>query len=403
MQREKSRTRNGFTLVELLVTISIIGFLASMFVLAYRGAQQEAFDLKTRSTIQKISDVLNARMEEYASYPITARVISPVALANQPIPSTAVAMVPGTASYFEPPAKLITRAKLLALRDMIRMEMPDHPDDLKWTRSWVLASGAANGDSHLNAVPRPIVTGLTFGATPIVIQNRASSRSMLLAKRLSVNSNGTDLPIENWEVTNANAELLYLVIQDSSLNGTSAIELFQKSEVRDTDGDGLNEFVDAYGNPIGWVRWPAGFGAIARYHPDLLDPTLLLPGRKSPIDSESLDRLGADPGLTSFANVAYKPGPGLFPLVVSPGPDNLFGIRLQVGAQVSTVWGRPSFSTADALWQGGQQNYDYMEGSFVFTDPWWPRNDNSLRMGATVNTRESGDNITNYDGNGASL
>ena len=77
MTKINVQTRNAFTLIELLVVISIIGFMSGMFVVAYRGAAQEANTQKTRTTIQKISDVLNSRMEEYSSYPLELKMVLP--------------------------------------------------------------------------------------------------------------------------------------------------------------------------------------------------------------------------------------------------------------------------------------------------------------------------------------
>ena len=73
MRHKNIRNSSGFTLIELLVVISIIGFMSGLFIVAYQGAAQEANTLKTRSTIQKISEVLNSRMEEYNSYPLAIR------------------------------------------------------------------------------------------------------------------------------------------------------------------------------------------------------------------------------------------------------------------------------------------------------------------------------------------
>lgn len=36
-------------------------------------------------------------------------------------------------------------------------------------------------------------------------------------------------------------------------------DLFNESNVGDTDGDGLSEFLDAWGTPIGFLRWSPGF------------------------------------------------------------------------------------------------------------------------------------------------
>ncbi|MFN7627959.1 MAG: type II secretion system protein, partial [Pirellula sp.] len=43
------RKKRGFTLVELLVTISIMATVAGMFLVAYRGAATEASNIKTQS------------------------------------------------------------------------------------------------------------------------------------------------------------------------------------------------------------------------------------------------------------------------------------------------------------------------------------------------------------------
>lgn len=52
----------------------------------------------------------------------------------------------------------------------------------------------------------------------------------------------------------ASAELLYQIV----MGLPEAESAFSSMEIADTDGNGLNEFVDGWGNPICFVRWPAG-------------------------------------------------------------------------------------------------------------------------------------------------
>jgi hypothetical protein len=54
------------------------------------------------------------------------------------------------------------------------------------------------------------------------------------------------------------AELLYYILtRGTSLAEESAgSDAFSASEVKDTDGDGLLEIVDAWGNPVRFYRWP---------------------------------------------------------------------------------------------------------------------------------------------------
>ena len=421
MRNNKNQTRIGFTLVELLVVISIIGFMSGMFLVAYRGALLESTVLKTRGTIQKISEVLNSRMDEYNSYPVALR--TP---AGGGIPSSAVPLTVASATT----SVLRERARLLALRDIIRMEMPDHPDDLKFTTYWQNGKTPAQFESYLEGrfpfttnpgLAGSIATGLSVDPNTLpgfFVKGTLTARTKALITRLSASAWN---PVNEWDKTNANAELLYLIVEGSDLNGSSAIELFGKSEIRDTDGDGLNEFVDAFGKPIRWIRWPAGFAGSSRYHPDMLDPTLVSLGRLT-VSSEPIDRLSTDPGW----NTAQTPGTGLSPLVISAGSDGFFGIRFREidrypppsppppppPISVGTFDDRPSYSSAESPWTLSAY------GLTRFTDPWFPRlpsvigirmgefvsgSPSDLENGRPVTAVNASDNVSSFDGTAVSL
>ena len=415
MQEKNKATRDGFTLIELLVVISIIGFMSGMFLVAYQGASQESNIQKTRSTIQKISEVLNARMDEYINYPIALR-------------NATAALPPNMVSWDgtrETVSVLRERGRLLVLRDLIRMEMPDHPDDLKYTTFWMSSLSGPALAQYPSNLPRFVPTGLgtppTFVSPGFQISAPLTSRTRALIARLSKASPVG--PIDRWDESNANAELLFLIVEGSDLNGTSAIELFGKSEIADTDGDGLNEFIDAFGTPIRWIRWPAGFPGASRFYPDMLDPALVDPGppRRLLINSEPLDRLGTDPG---WATTLRKPGTGLSPLVISAGTDRQFGIRFREidrypspatpPTRVGVFAGIDSYSSAEAPWVDTPAKY----GLSGFTDPWYPRDPSflgvrmgeivtgaasDLENGQPVGPRNAGDNISNYFGSAVSL
>ena len=386
MRNKENQTRVGFTLIELLVVISIIAFMSGMFVVAYRGAAQESHNQKTRTTIQKISEVLSARMEEYSSYPIVLRSFP----SGFPLPSNTASSAPLVQSK----TLLLERARLLTLRELIVMEMPDHPDDIKWSDKWVTGQSMT---VLLNSVPKAIPTGLVVRSVPVsvpvAVRSKPTSRVFGLARKLN---DPSGRPIAGWQNTNANAELLYLVVEDSDLDGSSAIELFGASETADTDNDGLKEFVDAFRKPIQWIRWPSGFEGIGRYHPDMLDPGIITgsgPTIRITIESDPLDRMSADPG---YMTAGFSPGPGAFPLVVSGGEDGIFGIRFE---SANPMVGTTSYSVIDAQWSLP----GYLSGA-RFTDPWYPRSNPADRLGGRIDTSKSSlDNLTNYDGNGASL
>ena len=65
----------------------------------------------------------------------------------------------------------------------------------------------------------------------------------------------------NAAVHNKNTEsaaLLYWILTKSEIYGVPPVDesAFGSSEVRDTDGDGLPEFVDGWGHPLRYYRWP---------------------------------------------------------------------------------------------------------------------------------------------------
>jgi prepilin-type N-terminal cleavage/methylation domain-containing protein len=394
----KSKRFRGFTLVELLVTISIMATVAGMFLVAYRGAATEASNIKTQSTIRKITEVLNTRLQDYENAPVSF---------VTPIPGNAVPALATTDAGYEPATVLRERARLLALRELICLEMPDHPDDIRWTFATVQAQGMPTTTIRSTG----LVSQTAGGFFPVYTQLGASNRAMRIMQKLSVAGTVPLVPVQGWETTNANSELLYLIVEDSTINGSSAMELFGRTEVGDTDNDGFLEFIDAYRRPIRWVRWPSGFPSTLRYHPDLLDPALIDPVTKvSRFSGDSIDRMKVDPGLRPNASGDVKvliPDIGTFPLVVSPGVDGVFGQRFELDP-ASTPTPISGYSLS-----GSRSARDVIfptpYGNIPMPDPWYPRprpplygDDLSLyRLGAVINPSAFKDDVTNFDINGA--
>lgn len=55
----KKQTQNGFTIVELLIVIVVIGILAAITVVAFNGVQQQARDTIRKNDLALIRDALN--------------------------------------------------------------------------------------------------------------------------------------------------------------------------------------------------------------------------------------------------------------------------------------------------------------------------------------------------------
>lgn len=61
--------RHGFTLVELLVTITIIGILATIVAVRYSGIQEEARDSQREADVAKIMNALEKYYDDHGEYP----------------------------------------------------------------------------------------------------------------------------------------------------------------------------------------------------------------------------------------------------------------------------------------------------------------------------------------------
>lgn len=65
------RTISGFTIVELLVVIVVIGILASVTVVAYNGISQRAGYVSMRSDISQINKLIQVYYTDKGYYPIS--------------------------------------------------------------------------------------------------------------------------------------------------------------------------------------------------------------------------------------------------------------------------------------------------------------------------------------------
>jgi prepilin-type N-terminal cleavage/methylation domain-containing protein len=278
--------RAGFTLVELLVTVTVIGILAMLANAGLNAARETARIARTKATIAKLNNVV---MEMYDSYR-TRRV---------PI------NFPATTS---PQAAALTR--LNAIRDIMRMEMPQMaPDDV-------------TSDPVVSGLPRP-----------------ALSRAYLARWNAGAPSTRFNL-----------AEVFYMWV---TMANPEVREQFAENEIGDVDNDGWPEFVDAWGNPIMFLRWA----------PQFLPPNSDVQGDRTtglgdPVnDHDPFDPTGRD-------STAFR----LVPLVYSAGPDGNYGINAAGGYLLGNPYagnvGRPQNDlsndsvTAPGAADGQYHHYD---------------------------------------------
>ena len=247
--------RSGITLVELLVTMAIMAIIAAAILGTAAAAIESGREKKTESTIAKIHTLL---MERYASYE-TRRIDVDPRITNALNAWVAAATTPAEFQIRSTArGQMLADARLLGLRELIKKEMPDQQKDVE----------------HL---------------THILTQPPALAQTYF--RRLQqVQAAGGGL---------SPAECLYLVVMNATGDG-EARTLFAKQDIGDVDEDGAPEFIDGWGNAIGWIRWPAGH--VSNLQP--LDPTGLRPGEA---DHDPFDQFRRD------SPTVITPNPNLYP------------------------------------------------------------------------------------------
>lgn len=256
-------TRFAFTLTELLVTFAIIAILSAMMLSGLSSAGRARKRDVTRLFVQRLSAALVEAYEDFGD-----------TVASMPRPSPLPAGLPSS-----PPS----RESLAIVRFRIREQFPD---------SW-------------QDVPVAFTPGVTSstGAAYIRYRNLAG---------------GNPNPTSQYE----DAECLYMI---ATLTGEFQDFLtgLRPEQVGDADNDGKKEFLDAWGNPIAFLRWAPGF--VSDLNPPTdpnVNPALTSPPRTfSPIQiADTINR--HDPFDEDIIDVyAYA----LFPLIYSAGPDGSAG------------------------------------------------------------------------------
>lgn len=257
--------RRGFTLVELLVTIVILGILAGMVSGAVIVARQSARVAATKATIAKLHNILMARYESYRT---------------RRVPIDTSGMTPHQAA----------QARLLALRDLMRMEMPD-----RWTDLWDFTNNVPRGPLYVPGAP-------TLYQAYV---NRCSTVS---------GGNYVFLPSDNHYP----AKCLYLIVMLGG--GSDARRQFHAAEIA-TDEDGFSMFIDGWGRPIYFLRGAPGFNdSDLQWNIDPTSPAT----RAASMQEAALD--DHDPFDTRRVDAAAW---RLAPLIYSAGLDGEYGLWLK--------------------------------------------------------------------------
>jgi prepilin-type N-terminal cleavage/methylation domain-containing protein len=287
---ERPGPRLGFTLVELMVVITIIGIILAFLLVAAGDARRRAEQDATLALITKLEGGVNDRLDAL--------------LQTRPDPNAAHYYMAGIypSGSTTPMSQASTRAQVFAWYDYIKSELPDVFFVQNTTGPYPF-NFAANGypgapiDNAVlgnymlpigNSVAGPLTTGYgagnlsntvgtgIFGASYFAAAGLYKNLGYLPTGYDGIDNNGNGL-IDEWaegvNSTNqalvqsnlaththitARSETLYAILVGGvgPLGSVFSPDDFSDREVKDTDGDGLPEFVDAWGQPLQFFRWP---------------------------------------------------------------------------------------------------------------------------------------------------
>ena len=218
--RSSRPSRSGMTLVELMVSLVIMTILVSLSFAGLTAARTSAKRARTATTIQKISQIILPYYEQYET--------------RRPSITNS-----GVLAKMSRGREFVADAKQLAIRRLMTLEMPERLTD-------ITEAFQVNGQ---RVTDKAYAKNYGTGGSQVIVSfpemppTARRYNSLLSTATRSVTSD----------------ELLHLIVTRGPVADPDVISHFRDDETRDTDGDGLPEFIDGWNRPIRFKRWPTGF------------------------------------------------------------------------------------------------------------------------------------------------
>jgi prepilin-type N-terminal cleavage/methylation domain-containing protein len=333
----------GFTLIELLIVMVIIGIIIAFILNAAMAGVRRAEERATQALISKLETGLNDRVEALLS---TRADANPAHAYMAAIWTGATTYIPDRPNSIIPAG--IPRAQVIAQFDRLKAELPDvfvingpttGPDphypinfagvpytfgNAVYTAGNLTAAYATyllpvgigmlndptvpswGGTSPLGSFPESTgIFGASYAAAGGLYKQLGAAApgydgtdndgdgliDDLKEGGLTLASPSVQQFLANHTHKTARAEMLYAVLVEGigPLGSVFNRDDFSDSEVKDTDGDGLMEFVDAWGEPLQFYRWPIFYYGNDPNHTDIQRGWLPYGGPTAPRDQDTLD------------------------------------------------------------------------------------------------------------------
>ncbi len=248
MPRKAMNCRVGFTLIELLVTILVIVIMSGFLITALSGVRETARQMRTQQFIMRLHSQLIPRYQAFRTRPLPVNPfdsIPPIAAAD--VNNATVTQERARIAWF----------KHWGTRALMAMELPDSFGDLMLQTPWLQNTAAGNQVGGATVPYVPSMTSMYMDHIRFNVQPPPQGAEL----QTTVQGNLQLLNrIESQSQTNlSGAECLYMIIEASITDRDLYNVCFNDTDVGDTNSNGLPEFLDAWGTPIYFTRWPAGF------------------------------------------------------------------------------------------------------------------------------------------------
>ncbi|MCR9202706.1 MAG: type II secretion system GspH family protein [Planctomycetaceae bacterium] len=282
-QNTRKMHRRGFTLLELLIAISVIAVLAALSVSVMIGIDNQAKEAATVTTLRKLDALLQKRIEGFnrtfdRGGALRDRYLD--ATRNLLAQDGIFGPLRGNRQNGEEDSAVVeTLAKKVAMRHLF----PQRHEDLLLLGFNLAGTVSATDFDTTNNIVAVADRVLDANGNRIAdaVEAVADDGAKLAATYPPGGDNG-GIYIDDATVS---SELMYYFLVYGERFGAleSVEDQFTTAEVADTDEDGLLEFVDGWGQPLRFYRWPTLM--INPLAPDPFEPRLCTLGGTDATDN----------------------------------------------------------------------------------------------------------------------